>query len=193
MTRKETEEYLVTLKPKPVFEPSIRKRPSSREPAAPPQQLQSDKFTPKTPEPPLEQTPPKSSPTLLQPARADEYNFRFSADRDFKDKFERLAEVLGVENAPKHMAEILETALDIALDKKDPKKKLERRKKLENSSKAKSRIWTPPVMQGFLPPQQNLCPPDSGGEAVGNAPTALMVQDLAQRLSALRSLGGRFP
>ncbi len=26
MTRKKTEEYLVTLKPKPVFEPSIRKR-----------------------------------------------------------------------------------------------------------------------------------------------------------------------
>ena len=32
--------------------------------------------------------------------------------------------------------------------------------------------------------------PDSGGEAVGNAPTVLLVQDLAQRLSALRSLGG---
>ncbi len=67
-------------------------------------------------------------------------NFRFAADRDFKDKFERLAEVLGVENAPKHMAVILEKALDIALEKKDPKKKLERRKKRENSSKEKSRL-----------------------------------------------------
>ena len=139
MKRKETEEYLVTLRPKPVFEPSIRKRPSGRQPAAPPQQPQSLKITPKTPDPPLEPTPPKSSPTILQPARTDEYNFRFSADRDFKDKFERLAEVLGVENAPKHMAEILEKALDIALEKKDPKKKLERRKKRENSSKEKSR------------------------------------------------------
>ena len=37
------------------------------------------------------------------------------------------------------MAEILEKALDIALEKKDPKKKLARRKKRENSSKAKSR------------------------------------------------------
>ena len=69
----------------------------------------------------------------------DEYNFRFSDDREFKDKFERLAEVLGVEIAQKNMAEILEKALDIALEKKDPKKKLERRKKRENSPKAKSR------------------------------------------------------
>ena len=75
MTRKETEEYLVTLRPKPLFEPSIRKRPSDRQPAAPPQQPEKDKLTPKAPEPPLEQTPPKSSPTILQPARADEYNF----------------------------------------------------------------------------------------------------------------------
>ena len=75
MTRKETEEYLVTLRPKPLFEPSIRKRPSDRQPAAPPQQPEKDKLTPKAPEPPLEQTPPKSSPTILQPARANEYNF----------------------------------------------------------------------------------------------------------------------
>ncbi len=141
MKRKETEEYLVTLRPKSVFEPSIRKRPSARQPAAPPQQQpQNDKINPQAPEPPLEPTPPKSSPTILQPAKPDEFNFRFSADRDFKDKFERLAEVLGVENAPKHMAEILEKALDIALEKKDPKKKLERRKKREHSSKEKSRL-----------------------------------------------------
>ena len=143
MKRKETEEYLVTLRPKSVFEPSIRKRPSARQPAAPPQQQQqsqNDKINPQAPEPPLEPTPPKSSPTILQPAKPDEFNFRSSADRDFKVKFERLAEVLGVENAPKHMAEILEKALDIALEKKDPKKKLERRKKRENSSKEKSRL-----------------------------------------------------
>ena len=180
MKRKETEEYLVTLRPKPVFEPSIRKRPSARQPAAPPQQQpQDDKINPKAPQPPLEQTPPKSPPTILQPAKPDEYNFRFSADREFKDKFERLAEVLGIENAQKNMADILEKALDIALEKKDPKKKLERRKKRENSPKAKSRIWTPPVMQGFFASSAKSVPPDSGGEAVGNAPTALMVQDLA--------------
>ena len=83
MTRKETEEYIVTLRPKPVFEPSIRKRPSGRQPASPPQQQQqpqNDKSSPKAPEPPLDATPPKNSPTILQPAKPDEFNFRFLAD-----------------------------------------------------------------------------------------------------------------
>ena len=136
-TCKATQEYLVAIKPKPVFEPSIRRRPSAPQPATPP-----DKLSPQAPNPQLDATPPKGSPTILQPARPDEFNFRFSADRDFKDKFERLAEVLGVENMQKHMADILEKAIDIALEKKDPKKKLERRhkrdKKREDSSKAKS-------------------------------------------------------
>ena len=137
MTRKATEVYLIAFKPKPVFEPSIRKRPSTQQPAAPPPP-RNDEITPKAPQPPQ-----KSSETILQPATPCEFNFRFSADRDFKDKFERLAEVLGVQNAQKHMASILEKALDIALEKKDPKKKLERRqkrdKKREDSSNAKSR------------------------------------------------------
>jgi hypothetical protein len=70
------------------------------------------------------------------------FNFRFSADRSFKKKFERLAEVMGVENAQKHMAEILEQALDVALEKKDPKRKLERRKarqRRQNAGKAQPR------------------------------------------------------
>jgi hypothetical protein len=71
--------------------------------------------------------PPSSSPNLLEPARADVFNFRFSADINFKEKFERLAEVLGVENPLKNMAEVFERAMDISLEKKDPKKKLERR------------------------------------------------------------------
>ena len=82
---------------------------------------------------------PKHSPTILQPARAEVYNFRFSANRDFKDKLERLAEVVGIQNAQKHMAEIIEKALDIALEKKDPKKKLERRRKRQRGATAKSR------------------------------------------------------
>jgi len=131
MKRQETAEYLVALEPKPVFEPSIRKRP---QPAAPPSRPETP--TPMAPAPPVDATPKRSAP-ILQPARPDAYNFRFSGDRAFKDKFERLAEVLGVENAQKHMAEILEKALDIALDKKDPKKKLERR---ERRQKGKSRL-----------------------------------------------------
>ncbi len=69
----------------------------------------------------------RTSPSILEPARPEVFNFRFAADREFKDKFERLAEVLGVENSLQHMAEIMEQALDIALDKKDLQRKRARR------------------------------------------------------------------
>jgi hypothetical protein len=88
---------------------------------------------------------------VLEPARPDVYNFRFSADEDFKAKFERLAEVLGVENPLKNMAEIFERAIDISLEKKDPKKKLERRQKRErkrNASSEKSRLDEIPAPEG---------------------------------------------
>ena len=52
----------------------------------------------------------RTSPSILEPARPEVFNFRFAADREFKDKFERLAEVLGVENSLQHMAEIMEQA-----------------------------------------------------------------------------------
>ena len=134
-TRRETEEYLVALKPKPVFEPSIRKRPS--QPSQPGRVEPPRKASAPSPPPAVET--PKCSPPILQPARPEIYNFRFSADRAFKDKFERLAEVVGIENAQKHMAEIMEKALDIALEKKDPKKKLERRRKRQRGTEAPSR------------------------------------------------------
>ncbi len=67
------------------------------------------------------------SPSILERARPELYNLRFAADRNFKDKFERLAEVLGVENPLQHMVEIMEQALDVALDKKDVKRKRARR------------------------------------------------------------------
>lgn len=81
-----------------------------------------------TPEP---RSSPRPSPSILQPETPTSYNFRFSADREFQEKFERLAEVPGVSNPLQHMAEILEQAVDIALDKKDLKRKLERRKESE--------------------------------------------------------------
>ena len=111
MTKREAEEYLVSLRPKECFKPSIRKTP----------------------------TPPPPEPLPVLTARPEVFNFRFSADRKFKEKFERLAEVLGVGNSQQHMAEIMEQALDIALDKKDVKRKRERR--LQRVSKSnKSRL-----------------------------------------------------
>ena len=68
------------------------------------------------------------------------YNFRFSAGKSLKEKVERLAEVLGIEGATaRRMPEILEAALDLALEKKDPKQKIARRKKRE-AARSKTRL-----------------------------------------------------
>jgi len=152
MTKRAVEEYLVALRPKPVFNPSIRKRPApvektevarpegQQEPMREREQRKPPCAAPSVQEAPRPQ-PASSSPNLLEPARTDRFNFRFSADKNFKDKFERLAEVLGVENPLKHMAEILEWAVDISLEKKDPKRKRERRlerQRAKDASRAQS-------------------------------------------------------
>jgi len=127
MTKREVEEYLVAFRPKPVFEPSIRKTPT------PPPTVHRAVLQPARPETVIPRPAPRVSPSILEPARPEVFNFRFAADRRFKEKFERLAEVLGVENPLQHMAEIMEQAVDIALDKKDLKRTRARR--LERKSK----------------------------------------------------------
>ena len=125
MTKQEAEEYLVALRPKPVFAPSIRKTPFRSAPTAPSVQA---RVVPTAP-----RTAPRVSASILEPARSEVFNFRFAADRQFKEKFEHLAEVLGVENSLQHMTDVMEQALDITLDKKDLKRKRARR--LERKSK----------------------------------------------------------
>ncbi len=131
MTKREAEESLVALRPKPLFTPSIRKtpsRPAFTSPPKPPVVQETRNARPAF----------RTSPSILEPARPEVYNFRFAADRKFKEKFERLAEVLGVENPLQHMTEIMEQALDIALDKKDVKRKWARR--LEREAKRTGEI-----------------------------------------------------
>ena len=70
---------------------------------------------------------PQTPASLLEPARPDVYNIRFAAGKGLKEKLVRLAEVLGIENPDRHLAEIFERAVDLALEKKDPQQKLERR------------------------------------------------------------------
>jgi hypothetical protein len=134
MTKREAEEHLVKLRPKPTFTPSIRMIPSP------------------IPESPREASapspPPRPSPSIFQPATPTAYNFRFAADKEFKESFERLAEVLGVENPLQHMAEIFQKAVDIALDKKDPKRRLERRK--ERQARQESR---PDEISRYISPE----------------------------------------
>ena len=139
MTKRAVEEYLVAWSPKPVFEPSIRKLPVAKMSGR--SQGEGPRSTPRAeekdgtallvlaqspgPPPPLATRPALLS--LIEPARSDVYNFRFAAGKGLKEKLVRLAEVLGIENPDRHLAEIVERALDLALEKKDPQQKHERR------------------------------------------------------------------
>ena len=143
-TKREAEEYVVSLRPKPVFAASIRKAPS-RPALTSPQMALAQATTPR----PV----PRVSPSILEPARPETFNFRFAADRKFKEKFERLAEVLGVENPLQHMAEIMEQAMDVALDKKDVKRKRARRLARRSSSSDNSRQESgPDQVSRYIPP-----------------------------------------
>ena len=98
-TRREVEEELVCLSPKPMARSQIRKRPAS----------------------------------AVEPADVEVYNFSFSANKAFREKLERLAEVLGIHNPSQKMPEVLEKALELALQKRDPRRKLARRVKREQA------------------------------------------------------------
>jgi len=125
---REVEEYLVALRPKPVFEPSLRKVSSA--PAA----TLALQAAPAQTSGPTPRPIPRVSPSILEPARPDVFNFRFAANREFKENFERLAEVLGVHNPLQHMSEIMAQAVNLALDKKDVKRRLARRRARKTKS-----------------------------------------------------------
>jgi hypothetical protein len=111
MTKRAVEEYLVRLRPRLPFAPSVRRRRADAV----------------MDEGPGGEREPVLRSSLFVPAAPDQFNFRFAASRRFKEKLERLAEVLGVENPVAHMAAVLEHALDAALDHRDPQRKRTRR------------------------------------------------------------------
>src|SRR5438093_8432856 len=114
-SRREAEEYLVALMPRPLFEPGIRRKPEVQSSAkvgvgshAPGDRAEAAIF-------PLSssaQSNEKSS-SLIQPAQPEIYNFRFSADKAFKEKLLRVAEVLGIPAPERNLARVLERALDL--------------------------------------------------------------------------------
>ena len=139
MTKREAEEYLVALRPRPVFAPSIRKLPTRPVSTKSPKEQSAS--------PPARPTP-RVSPSILEPARPEVFNFRFAADRKFKRSSSAWLEVLGVENSHQRMAEIMEQALDMALEKKDVKRKRQRR--LERKSKSTETAGAKPLSRrGF--------------------------------------------
>ena len=120
-SKRQLQELLVTLQPKEEFRPSVRKVARSED---------TDATKTCRDSPIRDQATPRPRP-IVEAATAESYNFRFCAGKDFKAKLERLAELIGVEQLHRHIEEVLETAVEIALEKKDPQRKLERRRKRE--------------------------------------------------------------
>ena len=70
---------------------------------------------------------PRRTANVLEAATPETYNFRLSAGRGFRQKLERLAEVLGARDPVRQMGEILEKAVDCLLERKDPERRRARR------------------------------------------------------------------
>lgn len=132
-SKRDLEKSLVRLAPKQTFRSSVRKQPS-REP-----KVSLPEKKPETAAPQGAQPGPRD---LVEPATGERYNFRFSAAKEFTEKFERLAEVLGIESPQSHLEEIFDRAIELALDKKDPKRKRARRRERE-AKKERSRAPRP--------------------------------------------------
>ena len=105
MTKREVEEYLVHLAPKPAVSPGARKRLATSS------------------------SPASDKAGSIEPCQPGIYNLRFAADKAFMDKLQRAAKVSGVGNAGRDMARVLERALEAYLEKNDPRKRQERREK----------------------------------------------------------------
>ena len=75
----------------------------------------------------------------IQPATPEFYNLTFHARKECIEKLERLAELQGV-SAKRNLAELLELALDAALDKQDPIRKEERRTQRQERRGVKSNV-----------------------------------------------------
>ena len=172
MTNRELKKYLAGIAPKEQFEPSIRSIPSKEPSSSAAETNESDagKAQPADAASQAEalqaeqtgrtaSSERKEPAPIFEPATEKRYNIRFSAGEGFTEKLNRLAEVLGIECAQKHMEQILEKALDVALDKKDPKRALERRRKREEKKKAKQAKTRPSEESG-----NTASPPDNTKE-----------------------------
>ena len=128
LTRRQCEEFLVRFAPKELVSSSVRRKPRRRPAPTEATELFEDNVA----------APSKLEPNgRVEPAQVDLYNLRFSATGQFKNKLERLAEVLGIVNPEKCLAEVLEKALDVALEKKAPERRALRRRRREKARNSK--------------------------------------------------------
>ncbi len=138
-TKEEVKEIVAAICPKPVAEPSIRRKPVRS--GESPQRRSDSAESVQSPERPFSggESESRKPAGSIEVACADFVNIRFAARKSMKEKLVRFAEVLGIDGATRHMPELFEKALDLALEKIDPKQKLERRRKRE-AARSKTRL-----------------------------------------------------
>jgi hypothetical protein len=142
------EEYLVAFREMPQVSSGMRRRPSSSSESAQPEnntssttEIRSGAGGAQEVLFPSGAPPEGKQSSRIQPASPEAYNVRFAAGKSFKEKLTRLAEILGIERPESRLQEVLEQALDIALDRKDPQRKLER--KLQKAKGGNSSVPAP--------------------------------------------------
>ncbi len=162
-TTRAAKEIVAAVNPKPAAKPTIRKKPL--------RSLESAKATEDRAEVSAssseEEPRPEQGKGTIEVAWRDFYNIKFSAGKSLREKLERFAEVVGVGNVERYMPEIFEWALDLALEKKDPQKKLERRRKREAA--AARRATVSPASSGVSPTGSAGVSPASSPEKVRTA------------------------
>ena len=179
MTKRQVEEYLVRIRPKPVVSSGVSRAPGS------PEVLRGADFLTPMGTQELSMSPmlntqeptrgPRSRHRDIEPATPEVFNFRFSANTQLKQKIERLGEVMGIHDVSKMLAQVVETAVDCALEKKDPQQKLERRKKREakKAEKVEAKASTSSRPDEVKPTK-------SGEQGSGYVPSVLREQALEE-------------
>ncbi len=135
-SKREVEELLVAFSPKKEFSSSVRREPVGLTESLGPGEASGISEAGGISEAAMDDRArdgaaeeSRRSRPVFEPATPESYNYRFSAGKDFTAKLERFAEVLGIEYPHNHLEEIFEEALEIGLEKRDPQRKLERRRR----------------------------------------------------------------
>ena len=154
MSKRAVEEYRVRLAPRRVVSAGVRKRAVPCRPA-PTTKSEGNACPLSSPLEPVAShsvapaSPPRSG--SVEPCRPQTYNVRFAADRQFMEKLERAAEVAGVSNPHRNLAQVLEKALDLFLEKKDPQRRQQRREQREARKVEKTTGGIPGPDEGVEP------------------------------------------
>ncbi|MCB9882100.1 MAG: HNH endonuclease [Planctomycetes bacterium] len=130
MTRRQVEEYLVWFQHGKEVTPGIRAVSSTNTlPAPTKEEGRCESMTESSTVQSLPVPNVHRPVRRIEPVKPDVFNFRFAASGAFRGKLERLAEVVGVVDVVGNLAELLDMAIEHALEARDPERKLERRRK----------------------------------------------------------------